>query len=49
MATETLLEGVEVEAMGSTNMSIISVIGSRGMAAAVGVLAAAAGHIVEEQ
>jgi hypothetical protein len=27
---------VDVEAMGSTNMSIISVIGSRGAAAAVG-------------
>jgi hypothetical protein len=49
MATETLFDGVEVEAMGSTNMSIISVFGSRGAAAAVGGLAAAAGHIIKEQ
>jgi hypothetical protein len=49
MATETLFDGVEVEAMGSTNMSIISVFGSRGAAAAAGGLAAAAGHIIKEQ
>jgi hypothetical protein len=49
MATETLFDGVDVEAMGSTNMSIISVIGSSGAAAAVGGLAAAAGHIIKEQ
>jgi hypothetical protein len=36
MATEALFDSVEVEAMGSTNMSDISVIGSSGMAAAVG-------------
>ncbi|MDR3376541.1 MAG: hypothetical protein P4L98_22695 [Ancalomicrobiaceae bacterium] len=46
MATEALFDSVEVEAMGSTNMSIISVIGSRGAAAAVGGFAAAAGHII---
>jgi hypothetical protein len=49
MATETLFDGVEVEAMGSTNMSIISVFGSPGAAATVGGPAAAAGHIIKEQ
>jgi hypothetical protein len=48
MATETLFDGVEVEAMGSTIMSMISVFGSRGAAAAVGGPAAAAGHIKEQ-
>ncbi len=43
MATETLFDGLEIEAMGSTNMSIISVFGSRGAAAA------AAGHIIKER
>ena len=38
-----------IEAMGSTNMSIISVFGSRGAAAAVGGPAAAAGHMIKEQ
>jgi hypothetical protein len=47
MATETPFDSVDVvEAMGSTNMSVI---GSRGAAAAVGGLAAAAGHIIKEQ
>jgi hypothetical protein len=36
MATEALFDSVEVEAMGSTNMSDIRVIGSSGMAAAIG-------------
>jgi hypothetical protein len=49
MATEALVDSVEVEAMGSTNMSIFSVIGRSGMAAAVGGLAAAAGHFIKEQ
>ena len=49
MATEALFDSVEVEAMESTNMSIISVIGSRGAAAAVGSPAAAAGRIIKEQ
>jgi hypothetical protein len=49
MATETLFDGMEVEAMGSTNRSIISVFGSRGAAAAVGGPAAAAGHVSKEQ
>jgi hypothetical protein len=36
MATGALFDSVEAEAMGDTNMSDISVIGSSGMAAAVG-------------
>jgi len=36
MATEALSDSVDVEAMGRTTMSDISVIGSSGMAAAVG-------------
>jgi hypothetical protein len=36
LATEALFDSVEVEAMGSTNMSDISVIGSSGMAAVFG-------------
>jgi len=36
MATETVFDSVDVEAMGSANMSDVSVIGSSGMAAAVG-------------
>lgn len=48
MATETLFDSVEVEAMGRTNMSFISVFGSRGAAAAAGGPAAVAGHIKEQ-
>lgn len=42
MATETLLDGVEVEAVGSTKTNM-SIIGSSGAAVA------AAGHVIEEQ
>jgi hypothetical protein len=49
MATEALFDSVEVEAMGRTNMSDVSVIGSSGMATAIGCLAAVAGHIIKEQ
>lgn len=49
MATETLPDGVEVETIGNTNTSIISIIGSRGAAAAVGGPAATAGRILKEQ
>jgi hypothetical protein len=48
MATETLRDGVGIEAMKSRNMSNISGFGTRGAAAAIGP-PAAAGDIKEQE